>query len=115
MKPKYNDPNCVISKQGFTQSDLPDPIRNKTSIHMCMTKQQLFLEAQNFHHKLQILLKEIIGYKTSSETRWSHDYFQNDQRAYHCIAAFNGVIEPSKIAVYIGISCYIQVSCHQSC
>ncbi len=115
MKPKYNDPNCVISNQGFTQSDLPDPIRNKTSIHMCMTKQQLFLEAQNFHHKLQILLKEIIGYKTSSETRWSHDYFQYDQRAYHCIAAFNGVIEPSKMAVYIGISCYIQVSCHQSC
>ena len=24
MKPKYNDPNCAISKQGFTQSDLPD-------------------------------------------------------------------------------------------
>jgi hypothetical protein len=28
MKPKYNDPNCVILKQGFTRSDLPDPIRN---------------------------------------------------------------------------------------
>jgi hypothetical protein len=39
MKPKHNDPNCVISKQGFTQSDLPDPIHNKTSIHMRMTKQ----------------------------------------------------------------------------
>jgi hypothetical protein len=26
MKPKYNDPNCVISKQGFTLSDLLDPI-----------------------------------------------------------------------------------------
>ncbi len=42
MKPKYNDPlddpNCVISKQGFTQSDLPDPICNKTSICICMTK-----------------------------------------------------------------------------
>ncbi len=23
MKPKYNDPNCVILKQGFTRSDLP--------------------------------------------------------------------------------------------
>ncbi len=39
MKPKYNDPNCDVSKRGFAQSDLPDPIRNETSIHMCMTKQ----------------------------------------------------------------------------
>ncbi len=39
MKPKYNDPNCVVSKRGFTQSDLPDPIHNKTSIRMRMTKQ----------------------------------------------------------------------------
>jgi hypothetical protein len=78
MKPKYNDPNCFISKQGFTRSDLLDPIRNKTSIRMRMTKQQPFLEAQNFHHKLQILLEAIIGCKTSSETRRSHDYFQYD-------------------------------------
>jgi hypothetical protein len=42
MKPKYNDPNCVISKRGFTQSDLPNPILIKTSIRMCMTKQQPF-------------------------------------------------------------------------
>jgi hypothetical protein len=34
MKPKYNDPNCVISKQGLTQSDLPDPICNETSIQI---------------------------------------------------------------------------------
>jgi hypothetical protein len=86
MKPKYNDPNCVISKQDFTQSDLPDPIHNKTSIRMRMTKQRPFLEAQNFHHKLQILLEAIIGCKTSLETRQSHDYFQYDQRAYHHIA-----------------------------
>ncbi len=39
MKPKYNDPNCAISKQGFTRSDLPDSICNKTSMHMRMTKQ----------------------------------------------------------------------------
>ncbi len=45
MKLKYNDPNCVILKQGFTQSDLPHPIRNKTSVHIPMTKQQPFLEA----------------------------------------------------------------------
>jgi hypothetical protein len=54
------------------------------------------LEAQNFHHKLQILLEAIIGCKTSSETRPSHDSFQYDQRAYHRIAAFNGVIEPQQ-------------------
>ncbi len=39
MKPKYNDPNCAISKRGFARSDLPDPIRNETSICMRMTKQ----------------------------------------------------------------------------
>jgi hypothetical protein len=78
MKPKYNDPNCVILKQGFTRSDLLDPIRNETSICMRMTKQQPFLEAQNFHHELQVLLEAIIGCKTSSETRQSHDYFQYD-------------------------------------
>jgi hypothetical protein len=50
-KPKYNDPNCVISKWCFTQSDLPNPICNKNSIRMSMTKQRPFLEAQNFHHK----------------------------------------------------------------
>ncbi len=93
MKSKYNDPNCVVLKQGFTRSDLPNSICNKTSICMRMTKQQPFLEAQNFHHKLQILLEAIIGCKTSSETCRSHDYFQYDQRAYHRIAAFNGVIE----------------------
>jgi hypothetical protein len=76
MKPKYNDPNCAISKQGFTQSDLLNSIRNETSIRMCMTKHQPFLEAQNFHHKLQILLKAIIRCKTSYKTRRSHDYFQ---------------------------------------
>ncbi len=115
MKPKYNDPNCVISKQGFTQSDLLDQICYKTSIRMRMTKQRPILEAQNFHHKLQILLEAIIGCKTSLETCRSHGYFKYDQRAYHCIAAFNGVIESSKMAVFIGISCYIQVSCHQNC
>jgi hypothetical protein len=58
-----------------------------------MTKQRPFLEAQNFHHKLQILLEAPIGCKNLTETLRSHDYFQYDQRAYHCIAAFNGVIE----------------------
>jgi hypothetical protein len=77
-KPKYNDPNCNILKQGFTQSDLLDPIHNETSIHMRMTKQQPFQEACNFHHKLQFLLEAIIGCKTSSETHRSHDYIQYD-------------------------------------
>ncbi len=68
MKPKYNDPNCAISKQGFTRSDPLDSIRNETSIRMRMTKQRPFLEAQNFHHKLQILLEAIIGCKTIQNT-----------------------------------------------
>ncbi len=63
MKPQYNDPNCAISKQGFTQSDLSDSIRNETSIRMRMTKQQPFLEAQNFHHKLQIYSKQSLDAK----------------------------------------------------
>jgi hypothetical protein len=54
MKPKFNDPKGVISKWGYTGSDLSDQICNETSIRMHMTKQQPFLEAQNFHHKLQI-------------------------------------------------------------
>jgi hypothetical protein len=60
---------------------------------MHMTKHQPFLEAQTFHHKLQILLEAIIGCKTSYETHQSHDYFQYDWHAHHCIADFNGVIE----------------------
>ncbi len=78
MKPKYNDPKCVILKQGFTQSDLPDQICNETLIRLRMTKQWPFLEAQNFHHKLKILFEAIIGCKASSETCQSHDYFQYD-------------------------------------
>jgi hypothetical protein len=60
---------------------------------MHMTKQRPFLEAQNFHHKLQIHLEAIIGCNTSLETCRSHDYFQDDRHAYHRIAALNGVIE----------------------
>ncbi len=39
MKPKNNDPKCVISKKEFTQSDLPNQIRNETSIQIHMKKQ----------------------------------------------------------------------------
>jgi hypothetical protein len=73
MKPKFNDPQCVILKQGFTRSELPAQIRNENSIRMRKTKQRPFLEAQNFHHKLQILLEAIVGCKTLSKTRHSHD------------------------------------------
>jgi hypothetical protein len=60
-----------------------------------MTKQRPFFEAQNFHHKLQILLEAIIGCKTSYKTHQSQDYFQYDQHAYHRFATFfNGVIKP---------------------
>jgi hypothetical protein len=78
---------------------------------MHMTKQGPFLEAQNFHHKLQIYLKESLDAKPMSETCQSHDYFQYDPRAYHHIAAFNGVIELQQD----GCLHYIQVSCHQNC
>ncbi len=74
MKPKFNDPKCVFLKQGFPWSNLPDQIRNETSIRMRITNQRPLLEAQNFNHKLQILLEAIIGCKTSSKTRQSHDY-----------------------------------------
>ncbi len=73
---------CDI-KTRFHTIRFPDQIHNETSMCMHMTKQQPFLEAQNFHHKLQILLQAIIECKTSSETRWSHDYFQ-----YECISLY---------------------------
>ncbi len=50
----------------------------------------------NFHHKLQILVEAIIGCKTSSDTRHSHDSLQYDCRAHHCIAAFNGMMGPQQ-------------------
>jgi hypothetical protein len=96
MKPKFNNPKCMISKQGFTWSNIPDQIPNETSICMQMTKQQPFLEAQNFHHKLWILVEAITGCKISSDTSHSPDSLQYDPCAYHHIAAFNGVIEPQQ-------------------
>jgi hypothetical protein len=78
MKPKFNDPKCMNSKQGFTGSNLPDQICNETVIRMQMTKQQTFLEAQTFHQKLQILVEAIIGCKTSSDTCCSYDYLYYD-------------------------------------
>ncbi len=93
MNPKFNNSNCHISKPGFKQVNLPDQVRNETAICMRMTKLRSLLEAQNFHHKLRILLEAIIRCKSSSDTRRSHD-LQYKRRAYHCIAAFSGVIEP---------------------
>ena len=63
MKPKYNDPNCDISKRGFTRSDLPDPIRNETSIRMRMTKQRPSLEAQIFIINCKFYLKQSLDAK----------------------------------------------------
>ncbi len=71
-------------------------MRNEIAIRMRMTKLHPLLEAQNFHHKLRILLKAIIGCKSLSDTRQSHDYLQYEHCAYHHIAAFNGVIEPQQ-------------------
>jgi hypothetical protein len=47
-----------------------------------------------FIHKLTVFLNAVIGCKTSSETRSSHDYLQYAHCAHHRFAAFNGVIEP---------------------
>jgi hypothetical protein len=88
MKPKYNDPKCVISKQGFTQSDLPNQICNETSIRMHMTKQQPFLEAQHFHHKLQIYLKQSLDAKP----HWKHVGVMNFNMNVHII-----VLQPSMV------------------
>jgi hypothetical protein len=96
MNPKFNNLNCHISKQGFKQVNLPDQVCNETAIHMRMTKLCPLLEAQHFHHKLRILLNAIIGCKSSSDTRQSHDYLQYEHCAYHQIAAFSGVIEPKQ-------------------
>ncbi len=96
MNPKFNNSNCHISKQGFKQVNIPDQVRNETAIRMRMTKLRHLLEAQNFHHKLRILLKAVIGCKSSLDTRQSHDYLQYKRYAYHRIAAFSSVIEPQQ-------------------
>ncbi len=96
MNPKFNNSNCHISKQGFKHVNLPDQVRNETALRMRMTKLRPLLEAQNFHHKLRILLEAVIGCKSSSDTRQSHDYLQYERPEYHRIAAFSGVIEPQQ-------------------
>jgi hypothetical protein len=83
-------------KTRFKQVNLPDQVRNETAIRMRMTKLRPFLEAQNFHHKLRILLEAVIGCKSSLDTRQSHDYLQYERHAYHRIAAFSGVIQPQQ-------------------
>jgi hypothetical protein len=68
LNPKFNRPYCYISEEGFTRDDLPYQIRNDTAIRIRLTKLRPLLEAEYFHHKLNILLKAVIGCKTSSET-----------------------------------------------
>jgi hypothetical protein len=68
MNPKFNNPNCHISKQGFKRGDLPNQVQNDTSIHLRMMKLCPLLAAENFHNKLRILLEAVIGCQTSSAT-----------------------------------------------
>jgi hypothetical protein len=75
--------------------NLPDQVCNETAIRMRMTKLHPFLEAHNFHHNLRILLKAVIGCKSSLDTR-QNDYLQYKRCAYHRIAALSGVIEPQQ-------------------
>ncbi len=76
--------------------NLPDQVRNETAIPTRMTKLRPLLEAQNFNHKLRILLKAVFRCKSSLDTRQSHDYLQYERRAYHRIAAFSDMIEPQQ-------------------
>jgi hypothetical protein len=81
----------MISNQGFTWSNFPYQVHSKTAIHMQMTSQGPFLEAQNFHHKLQILVEAIIACKTSSDTHCSHDITCNMKvflSSYCCLQLF---------------------------
>ena len=63
---------------------------------MHMTKQQQFLEAQIYIINCKFYLKQSLDAKPHQKTHRSHDYFQYDQPAYYCIAAFNGMIEPQQ-------------------
>jgi hypothetical protein len=96
LNPKFNRPYCYISEEGFTRDDLPYQFRNGTAIWIQLTKLRPLLEAEYFHHKLNIILKAVIGCRTSSETRRSHDYLQYERCTYHPIAELNGVIEPQQ-------------------
>jgi hypothetical protein len=93
MNPKFNNPNCHISKQDFKQVNLPDQVHNETTI--CMIDKALppFKSPQSSPHKLRILLKVVIGCKSSSDTQQSHDYLQYEHHAYCHIAAFSSVIK----------------------
>jgi hypothetical protein len=68
LNPKFNRPYCYISREGFTRDDLPNRFHNNTAIQIQLTKLHPLLEAEYFHHKLNILLKAVIGCKTLSET-----------------------------------------------
>jgi len=96
LKPKFNFPNCFISREGFTRNDLPDQFCDDTAIRIQLTKTRPLLEAEYFHHKLTVFLNTVIGCKTSSETQHSHDFLQYERCAYHRITAFNGGIEPQQ-------------------
>ncbi len=96
LNPKFNCPYFYISEERFKRDDLPYCFCNDTAIRIRLTKLRPLLEAECFHYKLNILLKAVIGCKTSSETRHSHDYLQYERHAYHHIAALNGVIEPQR-------------------
>jgi hypothetical protein len=115
MNPKFNNPNCHISKQGFKQGDLPNQVQNDTSIRLGMMKLRPLLAAENFHNKLCILLEAVIGCRTSSATQCSHNYLQYECCAYHRIAAFNALLNHNRTVVYIGILCCIQVCSHRNC
>jgi hypothetical protein len=107
MNPKFNDSNCYISK-GFKRVNLPDQVRNESAIRMRMTQLRPFLEAQNFHHKLRILLEAVIGCKSSSA---------QDEAMIACSKSIvhTTVLLHSTVAVYTGILCYTRVCCLRNC
>jgi hypothetical protein len=90
MNPQCINPNWLITKQGYIQANL----HNQIAIRKQMTKLCPCLEAHNFHHKLHILNEAIIRCSISSYAHHSYNFLQYECRAYHCIAPFNGVIEP---------------------
>jgi hypothetical protein len=48
LKPKFNCPNCFVSREGFTRDDLPDQFRDDTAIRIRLTKTRPLLEADLF-------------------------------------------------------------------
>ena len=90
--PKWNDPNCPLSKRGFQRSDLPIEFADVGARQRISLKHPM-ATALAFHHKLDLFLNYIVRCPSTLSTKCSRDFCMREKGAYGEIAAINGVIE----------------------